>query len=86
LTTQVGGSLLKHLVTVHLGHLDIQQNQVKRPGMQHFQCLAPVLSHLDSMALLLQAATQEQAVDLVIVYNQQPTRAAIRHGSTPQVS
>ena len=63
--------LLEHLEAVHLRHLDVEQQQVERLASQHLQRDAAVLGERDAMPQQLEAARQQQPVDLVVVDDQQ---------------
>ena len=73
---QVVLQLLEYLEAVHLRHLHVEQEQVERFAPKHLERDAAVLRGRDAVTLLLQAARQEQPVDLVVVDDEQPGAAA----------
>ena len=80
---RVGLQLLEHLEAVHLGHLDVEQQQVEAARARSISSATrPFSAQRDAMALQLQAARQQQAVDLVVVDDQQ-ARAVLSHGAAP---
>ena len=77
--------LLEHLEAVHLRHLHVEQQQVERFAPQHLERDAAVLGRGDAVALQLEAARQQQPVDLVVVDDQQARRplSQLTHGAAP---
>jgi hypothetical protein len=73
---QVVLKLLKDLEAIHLGHFHVEEQEIERLAAQRLQRDTPVLGAGDAVSLLLEAARQEQPVDLVVVDDQQPGAAA----------
>jgi hypothetical protein len=67
---------LEDLVAVHLGHHDVQQDQVEGPGPDPVQRLDPALGGVHRVAEPLQPPRQQVAVRLVVVDDQQRAGAA----------
>ncbi len=72
---QVVLQLLEHLEAVHLGHFHVEEQEVEALAPQHVERDASVLRRRDAVALQLQAARQQQPVDLVVVDDEQPGAA-----------
>ena len=77
---RVGGERLQRLVAVHLGHLDVQQDQIDAALAQRLQGLAPVLGEGDRVAELLQRAPEEQPVHPVVVDHQEVAGRRVTRG------
>ena len=75
---RIADQLLEDLEAGHLRHLHVEQQQVERLGAQHLERDPAVLGAVDLVALQLEAALQQQPVDLVVVGDQQ-SRAALSH-------
>ena len=68
------------LEAVHLGHLEVHQDQVegvRGAGLQHGDGEAPVVGHLHGGALLFEQAPGDELVD-VVVFDQQDAQAGQR--------
>jgi hypothetical protein len=66
--------LLERLEAVHFRHLDVEEHEGERLAAQRVDRGTPVLRGGDAMAEQLEAAREEQPVDLVVVDDQQPGR------------
>jgi NAD(P)-dependent dehydrogenase (short-subunit alcohol dehydrogenase family) len=73
---RVAAQRLQHLVPVHLGHLDVEQDEVDGTPPEDLQGLPPVLRERHGVAELLEGASEEQPVHPVVVHDQQ--RAGVR--------
>ncbi len=69
--------LLEHLEAVHLRHLHVEEHEVEALAAQHLERHAPVLRGCGLVALLLEAAREQQPVDLVVVDDQEPGRSVL---------
>ncbi len=65
---------LQHLIAVHLGHKNIQQNQIEGHGAQHLQRLATVFGQFDAMTQVFYCQRQFQTIGCMIVNNQDMPR------------
>jgi hypothetical protein len=74
---RVGREGGERLVTIHLGHLDVEEHQIHAALPQRFQCLAPVLREGHRVAELLERPAQEQAVHPVVVHDQEAVRGRV---------
>ena len=77
--------LRQHLVTVELGHQDVEQHQVEVLATQQVERLAAVLREGDGVPLLLQTAAEQKAVHPVVVGDQDRSGREAEALTTPAV-
>src|SRR6185437_6153920 len=83
---EVAANLLEHLEAIHFRHLDIEECEVERLAAQRLERDTAVLDGGDAMAEQFEVARQQQAVDLVVVDDEQSSAATVRrftHASVP---
>jgi hypothetical protein len=68
---RVGRERRQHLVAVHLGHLDVEQDQIGTPLRQRFERRATVFREGDAVSELFQGASEQEPIDPVVVDHQQ---------------
>ena len=83
---RVRGQGLQHLVAVHLGHLDVEQDQIDRALAQDTQGLDPVLGERDRVPQLLERAPEEQPVHPVVIHHQEVAGRGLREEVTSELS
>ncbi len=76
MSRRIGSSLQlgEHLVAVELGHQHVEQDQVEMVAPQQVERLAPVLREDDRVALLLQAAAEQEPIHPIVVGDQDRAR------------
>ena len=70
----IGIQLFQHLIAVHLRHFNIEQDQIKRLILHHFQSLTAILRKRDLVPLLFQATGQHQPVHAVVINDKDRAR------------
>ena len=81
---RVGLELLEHREAIELGHFDVEQQQVEWFLSQPLQRYAAVLGERDVVSEQLDAARQQQAIDLVVVCDQH-ARTGFSHCVGPSI-
>jgi hypothetical protein len=72
---QVADHPLEHFEAVHFRHLHVEQHEVEALAVQHLQRDSPVLGGSHRMSLQLEVPREQQAIDLVVVDDEQPRAA-----------
>lgn len=70
----VGLDPAKHLVTVHLGHHDVEQDEVESTGLEQLERLGAARGRHDEVPLALEVSREHVAVELDVVDDEQHAR------------